>query len=132
MAQPYTTQWHTAKMKNEALQSELEAEVQAGTITRDSNGRGGHGRFAPGCQAGPGRPKRLDYRGLCEFIRERVTERDMEEIIQVALEQAKDGDRYAREFVLKIKRDAVKGCERFDSYREAGFEIGRASCRERV
>ena len=104
-------------MKNEALQSELEAEV---TPRRDL-----HGRFAPGCQPGPGRPKYLNRRELCEFFREKVTERDMNEILQDAVERAKDGDYRAREWLFRTVGEAVRQLERMDSYKEYSIPNSR-------
>jgi hypothetical protein len=100
---------------NEELRSEPEAEIQAGTITRDSNGRDDHGRFKPGCQAGPGRPKYLTRRELCEFFKEKVTERDMNEILRDAVERAKDGDYRAREWVFRTVKAAEREIDRMDS-----------------
>jgi hypothetical protein len=99
-------------MNNEELQSELDAEVQAGT----KNGRDDHGRFKPGCQPGPGRPKYLTRRELCELFKEKVTERDMKEILQDAVERAKDGDYRAREWLFRNVKAAEREIDRLDSY----------------
>ncbi len=81
-----------------------------------TNGRDDHGRFKPGCQPGPGRPKYLSRRELCEFFKEKVTERDMREIIQDAIERAKDGDYRAREWLFRNVKAAEREMDRLDSY----------------
>lgn len=60
------------------------------------DGRDGAGRFKKGHPGGPGRPKQDRHLVL---LRETVSEADWVLIVAAAIDQAKDGDRHAREWL---------------------------------
>jgi hypothetical protein len=84
-------------MKKEELQSELEGEVQAGTITRDSKGR-----YVPGNSGGPGRPKKLTFEIFWETVKKHATPESLDELIQATFEAAKCGDAKARDAIVRL------------------------------
>jgi hypothetical protein len=55
------------------------------------------GWFQPGTAAGPGRPKRTDY---AKIIRDALTPTAAFQIVEMAIEHAKGGDRHARAWVF--------------------------------
>lgn len=57
--------------------------------------------FEKGCKPGPGRPPRAAEENYLAAIKSAVTTADMAEIAAKAREQAKRGDRYAREWLSK-------------------------------
>ncbi len=84
-------------MKKKDLHAELDAEVQAGTITRDSKGR-----YVPGNPGGPGRPKKLTYEIFWETVKKHATPEALDELIQAAFEAAKCGDAKARDAITRL------------------------------
>lgn len=65
------------------------------------NGRDNHGRFARGNPGGPGRPPAEKERKYLTTLTSACTANDWREICQQAVEDAKKGDRYARDWLSK-------------------------------
>lgn len=57
------------------------------------------GRFKKGHPGGPGRPRRQTEEQRLAAFRRAVSQEDWSAIIRRAVEQAKDGDRHARQFL---------------------------------
>lgn len=73
------------------------------------------GKFVPGNGGGPGRPKRIVEEKYLKKLSSRVTIGDWQDIVDKAIEQAKDGDRWARDFLAgyllgrPVQRSEVSG-----------------------
>jgi hypothetical protein len=96
-------------MEQEQLQAELEAEIQAGTIVRDANGR-----FKPGNPGGPGRPRIQTHVAFFNAVEKHLTPQALDEIILATVEAAKCGDGRAREAIIKLltaKQGSVRDWE---------------------
>ena len=65
------------------------------------NGRDNHGRFARGNPGGPGRPPAEKERRYLRTLTAACTAKDWQEICQQAVEDAKKGDRHARDWLSK-------------------------------
>ena len=63
--------------------------------------RDDRGRFLVGCKGGPGRPARTHELAHLRATLATVTPEDWAQVIQKALEQAKEGDARARSFLAK-------------------------------
>jgi len=63
------------------------------------NNRDARGRFLPGCKSGPGRPSRASELAYLNATLATVTIQDWVQVIQKALDQAKEGDARARDFL---------------------------------
>lgn len=61
--------------------------------------RDGHGRFAQGHGGGPGRPRRAVEADYLRSLADAVSAEDWTEIVFPAVEDAKGGDRAAREWL---------------------------------
>jgi len=64
-----------------------------------ANGRDENGRFAKGWKGGPGRPRRqTEERYLCALVAS-IKADDWKAIVMQAIAQAREGDRYARQWL---------------------------------
>ena len=60
-----------------------------------------NGTFAPGHAGGSGRPKRSTEENYLQVLSEQVTLKDWTEVVQRALDDAKNGDNRARDWLGK-------------------------------
>ncbi len=101
----------------------------------DTNGRQTDGRFAPGNAGGPGRPRRPVEEDYLRVLNEAVTVEDWAQVVRRAVEDAKQGDARARDWLSKHILEGVADPlfrlalaeQRGDTY---GAKIERAAARE--
>ena len=65
-------------------------------------GRDDNGRFAPGCNGGPGRPRRETEREYYDAISTACGPEQWNGIIEKAIGQAQDGDKAARDWLTRF------------------------------
>lgn len=68
-------------------------------MAKNSSGRDGAGRFAPGNLGGPGRPRRETERAYLSIISEMCPPETWREIVAKAVDRARHGDEKAREWL---------------------------------
>ena len=107
--------------------------------------RNDKGRFVPGAQSGPGRPKRTDF---ADLLRRTITDSQAQDIYRYAIKQAERGDAKARAWLfsflmspaprtLKVEQEeASEGRKTIDAIIEhmpdehlAAFEVAMAKAR---
>jgi hypothetical protein len=69
---------------------------------KTATGRTGAGQFAPGNPGGPGRPRRATEREYLSAISESCTTDDWAAIVRKAVDDARAGDKFAREWLARF------------------------------
>lgn len=101
----------------------------------EPNGRQADGRFANGNAGGPGRPRRPVEEDYLRVLNESVSVQDWAQVVRRAVEDAKQGDARARDWLSKHILEGVADPlfrlalaeQRGDTY---GAKIERATARE--
>jgi hypothetical protein len=91
------------------------------------NGRDASGRYAPGNQGGPGRPKRGPERSYLDATAEIVTVDEWKEVVKKALADAKLGNARAREWLTSVLvgPNAFADQQLFDLYLEVEEQVSK-------